>query len=228
MKFKLTTCLLFFVSLSSFSQMVTLSDIADGGRPIMTNKGATIKGNPYLISDYSPSKVILSNGQYFDNLPIRYNVFEDLVEYENEGRTFFLEPAKVSEFTVFSYDNGKRTELRFKRGFSSIRNFSELNYFQVLYEGNYSWLLKPRKDVVDDVSASYGSTQSKVFQNGETLFFHNGNEANTFKRTKKSLLSLFEGNVKAIEVIKKSKLNLKENDQLILLLKEIDESFNKN
>jgi hypothetical protein len=215
-------------SFHAFPQLITLSDFAEGGKPLMTNKGVVIGGSPHFTSGMVRGKVVLVGGQYFDNLEFKYNVFDDYVEYNNGGKLFYLEPVKVSEFSFIETVDNKPNIYYFKRGFQNIGQYNELNYFRVLYGETSYWLIKYRKDIVDDPGATYGSVRSKVFQNGESLYYYDGQKGILFRRNKKSISSLFEQNANVEEVIKKFKGNLKNDIDLIKLITEIEGQLKSN
>lgn len=124
-----------FVSTASFAQHVT--SYRDAGRTglnvtdqmllldsrkVLYGEGATLetKGTPYLTETFDSANVYTMKGVFTD-VPMRYNIYEDFLEFKSKDVTYILDPAlnikKVdfgdSKFVVEKTEAGGKMKLGF-------------------------------------------------------------------------------------------------------------------
>jgi hypothetical protein len=84
---------------TSFSIPVSSKSRTTGGGVVTHNTGGTIssiKGSPYLDEFFLPGTIELSDGEVIENIPIRYNVNQDVIEIDNNGEILAInKPDKV-------------------------------------------------------------------------------------------------------------------------------------
>lgn len=122
----------------------------------------TVEGSPYLIDDFFNGKITLYNGRESATVPIRYNVFENIIEYEGDDNIYGISASSIGEFTM-----GERT---FKRGLKASR-LDEIDFVEVLLSGNIDLYVKHNIGVKKSVS-TYGSPPKAVgFEDPSETFY---------------------------------------------------------
>lgn len=223
MKLKLIFKVIFCLSsVTVFAQMGNLSDIGLAGKPLMIDAETKYSGTPYLETSWHNGNIKLNNEYVFESVKIRYNVFQDVPEFNKDGQAMSLDPLKVREFTYQTY-NGAPKNYVFKNGFT-VPGFTPKNYFEVLYGGNIYLLKKHIKEIVNDPNATYGSVASKVISDRKELCYVIGeNNSGLLKANKKSVLALFPGKEKQIEeYVKANKLIYKFEEDLAKIFAFVD------
>lgn len=142
--------MLLFVPLSAYSQG-ELSAQSGNYDLVIEDYSYTdlnsIEGSPYLSNDFFNGKITLYNGRQSATFPIRFNLFENIVEYESEDEIYGIPANRISEFTM-----GDRT---FKRGFNASR-LDESDFLEVLIIDNIELYAKYGISLKRSVS-TYGS-----------------------------------------------------------------------
>ena len=84
---------------TSFSIPVSSKSRTTGGGVVTHNTSGTIssiKGSPYLDEFFLPGTIELSDGEVIENIPIRYNVNQDVIEIDNDGEILAInKPDKI-------------------------------------------------------------------------------------------------------------------------------------
>jgi len=119
---------LFFCCFCSFADAQTAQFPAQNsyGRNHLTI--ANIDGSPYLDSDYKVGTVTTEDGGIYKDIPLRYNCFDDVLEFSKDNAAYELQPKeriKRAEFggKVFTY-----------KDFESDRS-TDKSFFELLVEG---------------------------------------------------------------------------------------------
>lgn len=183
-----------FFPLMGFSQIVGggtalnqyLTDTK--GEPISTRTYVDIIGSPYLPSDWQEGLIVLKTGQKYDNIPIRYNMYDDNVEYRQNGEAFFFKKGSVKEFS-FRKKEGNTDKIQlFRCGFENTNKNTGNSYYEVLYDGKYK-LLKDYSISILEVKAYNSAVVEKRFETEELLYVtSSAGVPLRIKKNKKSLL----------------------------------------
>lgn len=96
-----------------------------------------IQGSPYLIDSFVVGSIYTSRNEHFQNIPMRYNIFTDNIEYIM-GASSALELKNPETVEKVEYGNYKLIYLS-----QSDKNKSGNGFFIVLTEGNATLLSKP-------------------------------------------------------------------------------------
>jgi hypothetical protein len=198
---------------TSFAQFEVLRDVANPGAPLRANPYREVKGSAYL-SDFSPGSIIYTKTDTLKNIPIRFNAYGNMLEYQNKGSVFGLSAKDILGFVTFS--DGR--PLYFSDGYD-LPNLGKDIFVQVLVQGNYTLLNYRHKTLIDDPSVSYGSQRAKAFQDKNDYYvFHNG-KVTPFVPKKKNLSENF-GDVwnQINEMDGLNNLNLRLEEDIIKLI----------
>jgi hypothetical protein len=206
-----------FVSESSFAQLSLLRDNGTGN-PIMTNPYTEVKGSQY-INEFRQGILYLANGQKVEGLQIALNGYENTLEYKLEGNLYSYSPENLPGFSIVS-ESGELEE------FTSeyvIPTLSKKRFLKKLEAGKYGLYLYPFKIMTDDVGSTYGAQASKVFQNQENLFIVKDGKIVLFKTKTKDMQVIFGDDFeKANAIIKDQKLNLKNPEDVRVLIRQLN------
>jgi hypothetical protein len=212
------------IAFQTFAQIGNISDVSLAGKPLMVDANPRFSGSPHLESRWNVGNIIMNNEHVYGGVQVRYNVYDDVPEFNKEGQAFALDPLKVREFNYVSNSADGAKTYSFKNGFTDIPGFSAKNYFEVLYGGKIYLLKKHSKQLINDPSATYGSVASQVIQDRNALYFRlSDGKAGTLKANKKTVLSLFPGKESAIDsFVKANKLTYKFDTDLAKIFAHAD------
>lgn len=210
----------FLAIFSSQAQTTLLADPILPGKPLMVKNEVKYAGTAYQFTESVNAKIILNSGRTYENVKMRYDVLNDVVEFEREGQTYLLDPATAKEFSFRR--NSTNEDFLFRNGFN-VPHYQNTNYFEIISDVKIQVLKKHTKHIVNDPAATYGSSLSQVIQDEAELFaILPDGSAQLFKATRKSVLSLFPSKQKEIEgYLKEKKPDLKDKSQLKLLFQFI-------
>ncbi len=178
-----------------------------------------IEGSPYLNDEFISGTVYMIQNQKYERIDLRYNIFNDQVEFNLPGEEVqilaapeMLEKVEIgpTEMVYLPYSIGKKI----KKGF-----------LIVLLEGKASLYAKPEiffKKAIEP--AAYKDAQPPAFERrADQYFIRVGNSEAKLTGNKKELLDAFPDHENEIEnFIKKNKT--KTNDSLSL--KQLVEFYN--
>jgi hypothetical protein len=79
------------IRLNSLIGLIWLSAISVTTAQVAAPAGVTIEGTPYLTESYVTAEIFYTKGN-LTKLPARYNAFQDLIEYQQNGNSFVIDP----------------------------------------------------------------------------------------------------------------------------------------
>jgi hypothetical protein len=188
--------------------------ISVGNAQVAAVADATIKGTPYINETFEQGVIFYANNNV--KVPVRYNGFKDMIEYQQNGRTLELEPAasikKIkldnTTFVVDKYeDNGK----------------SKLGYFALLDSGKVTLYarkaisyLPPKKGAALDGTDRPGEFKKVP----DSFYFKIGNNRLEEVKSIKSMIAAFGDKQEELTAFaKKEKISPRKADELIQLVK---------
>lgn len=160
-----------------------------------------IQGTPYLNPDFVNGKVTTTDGSTFNDIPLRYNCYSDVIEFKKEDVGYDIDPKNIVDKVefggrVFGY-------LQFEPGFGH-----NMGYFQILAEGKAKLCVKyqigflereelrgyatPKPDRFDNLKVTYwismdNAPAKQILNKGKflELFSEKKNEVEGFMASKK-------------------------------------------
>lgn len=183
----------------------TISADPVGGTPIKGQSYQGIKGSPYLFTDWTKGRVILSDGTSYANIDLLYDMLaEQLVFKDKAGNTLaFNKP--VSGFSLIAPTTG------------DTLNFTQLSgvvgYLEVLVDGETPLYKKTAKSLVDQAATFGQPNQIKNVLTSSTYYTVENQQPVKFK-TIDDLKSLFSDQ-DVVGYSKQHRLNLKKEPDLI-------------
>lgn len=216
---KYITLFLVIFSLNSYGQQLDNSQsFGWGAGSVLTFdlSSKDIKGTIYINEDFKPVKLINYKKTYF----FRYNAYKDKMEFLRDPDTLSLPNTFNSTITFVGINKTY-----------GVYNYKERNttgFFVVLQKGKVSLLLKETIRYYPAVypQTGYDKYKSPKFKRErDRLFLSDENNFVTeLPKKKKEVVKLFSNKLKEIEsFIKKNKLNIKNKEDLITIVKYYNE-----
>ncbi|MBW2938654.1 hypothetical protein KXJ69_11085 [Aureisphaera sp. CAU 1614] len=177
-------------------------------------------GSPYMNDEYQLGSIIKDSLVYADNIAVKYQVLEDYFI----GKLSLTTNDEEARVIIKSQDYKIKMGDKLFVALPSIENSGNLEYFQILVIGNKGTLYKKNKKIFKPrimATTSLTKNSPPTFKDDEEYYFgdFNGNFTKV-PTSKKKILELFENNKKEVSaVIKKNKLNLKKEEDLIRLFR---------
>lgn len=184
------------------------------------NRYEGVRGTPYLKNAWQNAQLTSVEGKVYSNVPLKYDVYSNLLAVKNsKGDSISSETINIKEFTWVG------TGMTFVKeplldNATDIKNFSR--FYQQLFKGNKTTFLKNyRKELLKaDYQGGYSANRRYDELIDEVDYFlKKGNQIEKIKLNEKSVLKFtFDKEKEVKEFLKKQKLNLKNEADVIKLL----------
>lgn len=171
------------------------------------------EGTPYLDKDWQPADILLKNGKTIPALPVRYNVLENKMVYQDKGKTYVVgTPDSIAEIKfsdrIFIYK-------AFEKG-----NTTEKGFFEIVSKGKVSLL---KKYEIEVLRANYSMQFDTGYKNdrlslNQELYLQKGDQAAVPNKKNKFLEVLSDKNTEVVHYMKKEKLSVKDKEDQIKIL----------
>jgi hypothetical protein len=184
-------------------------------RTIPTGTAAPeIEGSPFLDDNFVQGEVYV--GSKRTAVPVRYNIFQDWVEYQQAGQTMVLEPSK----TIEKVRIGDKTLVCEKFEFNGK---SKYGYLTLVDTGKVTLLSKKvvKYIPVQKQQALDGSDKPAKYDRGPDVYFYRIDEGPLQEiGNLKSLISSFPDKQEELrQYAKKEKISVKKEGELIQLMR---------
>lgn len=170
---------------------------------------ATVVGTPYVDDNWQNAVVLLLDGDRFTNIPVRYDIYSDIIEIKVGDQVKGLEGSKTSSFSLASNGN----ERKFIRA-SRFKTATPVSGFMEVLDSGKMQLLKHY--TVTIVKPDYspqmnvGSRDYRVLHQ-YALYYVMGGIVNEVPKQRKKFLSIFGDRQKEISVfIRQEHIDLKD------------------
>lgn len=214
MKKTLTAIIFILISGVLFAQNSNLTVATTVGRISSNTIKVYDEEKAYLLKDWILGKVVFHNGKV-EYLPINYNAYDQRLERLSNGMPYTFDQA-VKEFVLG--DTSAANGYLFKAGFEPVDGQGVLSFYQVLYEGKNTKLLKYVKFKTREKRNFNEANTTVNFDMYETYYFADkGGKMTKIKNNKKSVTEYFKN--KEVDAFAESrKLKFKEWDDVIEVL----------
>lgn len=211
---RIFTILMVFSSSVLFAQNTNLSAATTVGRINSKSIRVYDEEKAYLLKDWNLGKVVFQNGRK-EYLPINYNGYDNRLERWSNGQPYTIDQA-VREFVLG--DTSAAKGYLFRSGFEPIDGQGVLSFYQVMYEGKATKLLKYVKFKTREKRNFNDANVTVNFDLYESYYFatKDGKMAKV-KNNKKSVSEYFKN--KDVDAFIESKnLKFKDWDDVITVL----------
>ena len=214
--------LLFNLSLFLFIGITIQAQEGDilltNSKKISEDRYEGVKGTPYAFKEWHPATIISTEAEVTEVAAINYNAYTQNLEVQKGKQFIELDPAwyvrviiQVSDTEAITFQRAFQTEL-------------QSDFMQLVYDGDQVQVYKQsRKDISTKVINDVGKTrEAKKFVNLTKYQLIENDKAKSFKLSKKDFLKKI-GNKKAAEgLLKKNKLKLNKEADLVKLMELYD------
>lgn len=188
-----------------------------------TERSTYVVGSPYLYESYLPGEITLKEGTLLKNLPVRYNIADDIMEFIYITDTLdIIDPLRLSRIRFAEKD------FIYCIGMTESNTVSG-NYFEVLYEdGKIKLLLKylvklERDEYLNNYAGGFGSGDL-YYKSDEQYYILDYEGAARQIRTKRDIFKLFPEYKKDISAFwKQENLRFKNRQDLLKITNFIAE-----
>lgn len=215
-KFTILPLLLLIAALPASSQKIAdfMNFTETSGVPnksVVGMEGYT--GNPYVFRDFSKGSITAKNGTIYQNVPLRYNIYNDVMEYVKDDIAFSIDPKKFAlkaeiEGQMFVY-----TEFNYPN--------PEIGYLEVLTTGNYSLFKRYRvRYHKPEPAGAYSDAKQSEFETMPANYFIKVNDGEiNFIPKAEDLLNASGEHAEALKAyIKKNKLKYRKEMHIIQMV----------
>lgn len=171
---------------------------------------AAIDGTPYLDEEYLSGVIYYGNTSL--TVPIRYNAYQDLIEYQQSGRAMVLDPGPAIRKVCF----GKSTFVPLTYEF---KGKSKVGYFELLDSGRMT-LYSKKSILYFDVKkggAMDGTDQPAHFRRAPDTFYYRIGDGELIEigNIKSMIKTLPDKQDEMAEFAKKEKISPKKEEEVI-------------
>ncbi len=188
-------------------------------------------GSVFLFNDWKEGYVKLINGDRYDNLSLKYNIyFDEVIQVNNRSVSMImLDKNTVSEFGFYNEQNGETmtfTKMYFQK------NPEGDYYFNCLYSGNLKLVVRHRslEEETNMYKDSYGmmrNSKFNVYKNYYVIF--PGDQFERLRLKRRSFVDLFPGSKETRKEIKRilrrNRIYFRTDEETIRAVKLVDEAF---
>jgi len=215
-----------FLISSNFALSQLLNIPRLGNEVMRENKYVDYEGSPYLYPSWKPGIITDKTGKTYDNQQLKYNSYKDQVEINQEGNQIVLNSSLYYKFVFILIDeNSNKTMHRVFQSGYKIDNYTEKDYFEVLYDGSVKFLKKVKTEFMEENVNSYGSGgQIKRFLTKERYFIINrAGVASELRINKKSLIEAMGDDKESVaRYIENNKVKVKSEIDILFILRQLN------
>lgn len=180
-----------------------------------------IEGSPYFYSGWASGSVTDKEGKIYEGNGVRYNTWKDVIEVNRKGKVLILDNSVFVKFELLLVegDSSTVTHKFFSSGFS-IPKYSDKDYFEVLFDGEYKFLKKVKTEFLRDVVSPYGARGIKKYLTDQRYFVvdKSGHPHNIIINEKSLLKALGKDKETATNYIQFSQIKVKSEVDVIKIL----------
>ncbi len=176
-----------------------------------------IEGSPFLNDNFIEGKVITSNGT-FEPVTLRYNIFQDVMEFEMERKIYYLEPGNQVKEVIMGEDT-------FVVKAYMRNNKPVFGYLKVLETGKLSLYQKKNrafKEAQPPKALESEAHPARFIKESDEYFLEmNGDDLRLVKNAKEILAVNNKADLEAR--VKKAGISMKNENGMVKLVKMINE-----
>jgi hypothetical protein len=201
------------MKLHILTAIIWLSGISVTMAQVVASAGTTIEGSPYLNETYADAEIHYEKGKP-TKLPARYNAYQDIIEYKQNGQSYVIDPTtKIKKinlgeetFVVDKFDE----KGRIKYGFLTLLDSGKV---MLLSKKSIMYADAKMTKAMDGTDVKAPAKFSKL---PDTYYYKIGNgELQKFKNVKKMIESLPDQHEALTKYAKEEKISSRNEAELI-------------
>ncbi|WP_421872341.1 hypothetical protein [Marinoscillum sp.] len=197
------------LTINAYSQIANVNQV--GGQPIMMKKYEKVEGSPYIGSGkWFPGKFFVRDGNTINGVMVRYNAYDDNLEFQREGKSPLIIDSKILdgfEFGMIPEGSDKTVSYNFKKGdLIGSNDLKADGFYRIIYEGEFKIYQKLKVNQISVTPPDYGQSAYDKFVQSEDYFFIDGDgNLDDFKLNRGNFYSKFQAKKKDIKAYLKKK-----------------------
>ena len=206
---------------------------ADENSPIVySNRYEGIRGTPFLFEDWIAGELVLTNNSRFNEVEIKYDMMENnLLVLNGSGVAIYPSRTIIKSFHFTDNTGIHRSFINLAFVNYNLGPDSHSGYVEQLFEGNNRLIAKKIK-YLKFVEARGAYSENKSYDEfryspAEYYWINNEGEVTLLKGGKKNILKALNDNGDLAGYAKNKGLNLKKENDLILLMTYFDTIYQK-
>lgn len=160
------------------------------GRLLNKSKKTEVWGSEYLNDDWYNGNVRMNGNKLYGIEKMRYNILQNLVEYQFEGLTYGLAD-EITEFDIEDRNGDNNSKRIFRKGFRNDENPSEKLFYEILYDGKTKLVRKWAINIVT-YTEPMTTNQTRRYLQVFSLYISKNNQLFKIKKDKKHVLKVLE------------------------------------
>ncbi len=136
----------FYYSLSLFSQGYRYELPVGHHKIVLIDSRPNLDGSPYLSEDWQKGSILMKNGDTIVSIPLRYNVFKDEMQFQNEDKAYAIgSPDSIKKlmlgdlsFVYLGYNEDKKLKKGFFEELSKGSACLLQHHYPVILPANYN------------------------------------------------------------------------------------------
>lgn len=200
-----------------WADQISITDV--NGRPF-ENRYADVAGTPCFIADYRFANISLAQGRTFVNVKMKIDLVSQETRFvSSNGVEGYISAGMVKEIKFADTTSEGIIQYTFRTGFPAIDKQNENNFYQVLADGKCGFVKSITKKVNERKNELSGEI-AKDFETTENYYLFVKGEMKRVKKDKDFFIAeLADKQVAVIQYIQSNKLNCKNNDQIVKLIR---------
>lgn len=173
------------------------------------------KGSPYENDTFIKGSLYTSTKQLYTDVPLRFNIYNDNIEFKSEDKTLALENPNLFEFITIG--QSKYVYLPY-----SVSKITKKGFFKVVEEGNATLLVKPKVVLYEAIRPGpYQDAVPATFsRTGDEIYIQIGIHEPQLVANKKSLEEIFSDKKDRIAgFLKGNKIKVSSVDSVLKVVK---------
>lgn len=201
-----------------------------GGAVIKERQYENISGSPYLNEEFLNGYFESKFGDKYENIPMRYNAYEDLLEIINKDQKFILQEKYVKRFSyVVVNEDGNQDVVHFATGYEVPGEIENHDFVHILYEGEFTVFERISIKMQEDSSPnSYSGASgfSKTFIKSSRSYIERDGKIESFRVNKRGFIREFpeyKNDIK--EIVKENSTNFKDDAEVKEFLRDLEDQI---
>ncbi len=185
---------------------------------VLIDSRPNLDGSPYLYDDWASGQVFFNNGDTIKSILLRYNVYKDEMQFQNEGKAYSVgSPEKIMLISMnnHSFIYQEYNEKEKKRD----------GFFELIYGGKSSLLQRHLVKILPanfNIALNSGNKNDQISMT-KMYYFKYNDDIIPIEKNGKNVIAFLKG--KGIDVqkfVKENKLSFKKEEDLIKFTKYLD------
>ncbi len=178
-----------------------------------------IEGSRYYEKEFTKSNVLLADGNWYNNVMLRYDAFEDVFEMQQNNQVFMLPKDKEINTVIMGADTIK--SIKYKIG--NKEDFQ--NFYQVVSGKLSLYILRSKAFVGAQAPRGFEDAKPAKFVDVRDEYFWSFNGTTDLQKVgnKKEIAAYLEG-IDAFSYIKQEKISINKLEGLLKLVNHYNNS----